>query len=170
MELLNYWPGYLQEITELQELAAAEQPEFTSAAQQIRTAPDDFFLFTLSKAGVERWESIMQITPEQGASIDSRRDAILMKYLNQLPFTLRWLQQKLALVFGSDDFRVSVDYPDYTLLVEADSIYENAILGIYHDIRATIPSNMILMVSVSEAQDMAQYCGFVLHTCDEIYL
>ena len=93
-----------------------------------------------------------------------------MKYLNQLPFTLRWLQQKLALVFGSDDFRVSVDYPDYTLLVEADSIYEDAILGIYHDIRATIPANMILMVSVSEAQDMAQYCGFVLHTCDEIYL
>ena len=46
MELKEYWPRYLQDLIEFDQIAGAEQPEFTQAVQDVQGAPDDFFLST----------------------------------------------------------------------------------------------------------------------------
>ena len=42
MELKAYWPPFLQDLIEFDQIAGAEQPEFTKAVQDVRSAPDDF--------------------------------------------------------------------------------------------------------------------------------
>lgn len=49
MKLKDYWPRYLQDLVEFQQIANAEQPEFETALDDVRTAADDFFLATLSE-------------------------------------------------------------------------------------------------------------------------
>ena len=49
MELKEYWPRYLQDLIEFDQIAGAEQPEFTKAVQDVQGAPDDFFLVSLSE-------------------------------------------------------------------------------------------------------------------------
>ena len=47
MKLKDYWPRCLQDLVEFQQIANAEQPEFETALDDVRTAADDFFLATL---------------------------------------------------------------------------------------------------------------------------
>ena len=49
MKLKDYWPRCLQDLVEFQQIANAEQPEFETALDDVRTAADDFFLATLSE-------------------------------------------------------------------------------------------------------------------------
>ena len=56
MKLKDYWPRCLQDLVEFQQIANAEQPEFETALDDVRTAADDFFLATLSEyAGKPSW-------------------------------------------------------------------------------------------------------------------
>lgn len=55
MVLKEYWPRYLQELIEFQQIANAEQPEFEKAVSDVKSAADDFFLVSLSEYGCERW-------------------------------------------------------------------------------------------------------------------
>ena len=43
MKLKDYWPRCLQDLVEFQQIANAEQPEFETALDDVRTAADDFF-------------------------------------------------------------------------------------------------------------------------------
>lgn len=47
MELKAYWPLFLQDVVEFDQIAGAEQPEFQKAVQDVRNAADDFFLVSL---------------------------------------------------------------------------------------------------------------------------
>lgn len=51
MKLKDYWPRCLQDLVEFQQIANAEQPEFETALDDVRTAADDFFLATLRRPG-----------------------------------------------------------------------------------------------------------------------
>lgn len=50
MVLKEYWPRYLQELIEFQQIANAEQPEFEKAVSDVKSAADDFFLVSLSES------------------------------------------------------------------------------------------------------------------------
>ena len=66
MKLKDYWPRCLQDLVEFQQIANAEQPEFETALDDVRTAADDFFLATLSEYGCQRWEAIMGLHAADG--------------------------------------------------------------------------------------------------------
>lgn len=51
MVLKEYWPRYLQELIEFQQIVGAEQPEFEKAVSDVKSAADDFFLVSLSEYG-----------------------------------------------------------------------------------------------------------------------
>ena len=91
MELKEYWPRYLQDLIEFDQIANAEQPEFTQVAQDVRGASDDFFLVSLSEYGCQRWEAILGLVAAPGDTLDARRERILIAYLDQLPYTYRAL-------------------------------------------------------------------------------
>ena len=87
MELKEYWPRYLQDLIEFDQIAGAEQPEFTKAIQDVQGAPDDFFLVSLSEYGCGRWEAILGLVAAPGDTLEARRERILIAYLDQLPYT-----------------------------------------------------------------------------------
>ena len=115
MVLKEYWPRYLQELIEFQQIANAEQPEFEKAVSDVKSAADDFFLVSLSEYGCGRWEKILGLSVEPGDTLQDRRDRILIKYLDQLPYTYRTLLKYLATV--SEDFTVTLNENAYDLYI-----------------------------------------------------
>ena len=115
MEIKEYWPRHLQELVEFGQIATAEQPEFTKAVQDVQGAPDDFFLVSLSEYGCRRWEAILGLVAAAEDTVESRRERILIAYLDQLPYTYRALLKYLSTV--SDDFKVVLDNDAYELFV-----------------------------------------------------
>ncbi len=150
MLLKDYWPRYLQEIVEFDQIAGAEQPEFAMAIKDVRTAADDFFLSTLSEYGCNRWEVILGLQVDTGDTVEQRRARILAKYLDRLPYTYRTLLEYLATV--SEDFTVTLDENAYDLYIrirlagyaERDALA--ATLG------QMIPANLVLRMATELPQ------------------
>lgn len=115
MELKEYWPRCIQELTEFQQIANAEQPEFEQVVQDTRKAADDFFLVSLSEYGCRRWEKIMGLSALPDDTLQERRDRIVIKYLDQLPYTYRTLLKYLNTV--SEDFTVDLNNNAYELFI-----------------------------------------------------
>lgn len=104
MELLDYLPDFMAGLKEMQELTKAEQPEIAAAIRAVRTAPDEFFITTLSPAGAKRWEEMLALPVQESAPIADRRFRILTKATEQRPFTLRRLKELMTTLCGEDGF------------------------------------------------------------------
>lgn len=144
MELLDYYPEFMAELKEIQELTKTEQPEIATAIQTVRDAPNDFFITELSPAGAKRWEEMLSLPVQEDAPIADRRFRILTKVTEQLPFTMRRLKELLTSLCGADGFTVALFNNTFTLTVRiALEVKQN-----YDDVDAMlariVPSNLIL--------------------------
>lgn len=150
MKIKDYWPRYLQDLVEFDQIAGAEQPEFEKAVQDVQNAPDDFFMVSLSDYGCRRWEAILGLPVTPGASLEERREKILINYLEKLPYTYRALLKYLSTV--SEDFTVRLDNDAYELFIritlngysQRDALI--AVLG------QMIPANLVLLTQTAVPQ------------------
>ena len=154
MKLFEMWPNFLQEITEFQAIAEAQQPEFDEAGQAVRSMNQEFHLFTMTEYGCGRWEAILGITPGTGESVESRRQKILTRYLSQLPYTYRRLLQHLAQT--TQGYMVDLDAANYRLFVQvklAGYSQRTALLAV---ITEMIPANLVLRLQALIPQQVEQ--------------
>lgn len=150
MKLKEYWPRCLQELVEFQQIANAEQPEFENALDDVRTAADDFFLSTLSEYGCQRWEAIMGLSAAAGDTLEARRERILIKYLDQLPYTYRSLLKYLKTV--SDDFTVTLNNQAYDLFIRIRLEGYSQRDALAATLGQMIPANLVLRMKTDIPQ------------------
>ena len=154
MELLNYWPQYIRDLVEFKWIAKAEQPEFDRAAQDVRNAPQDFFLVSLSEYGCQRWEKILGISPAPGDTLETRRHRILLKYLDQLPYTYKRLLQYLSSV--SSNYNVTLNNDIYELFIKivlAGYSQRDALAAV---LGRMIPANLVLKMQTQIPQTVSR--------------
>ncbi|WP_418927006.1 putative phage tail protein [Dysosmobacter sp.] len=148
MELLDYLPDFMAGLKEMQELTKAEQPEIAAAIRAVRTAPDEFFITTLSPAGAKRWEEMLALPVQESAPIADRRFRILTKATEQRPFTLRRLKELMTTLCGEDGFTVAMVGSTFTLTVRVMlKVRQN-----YDDVETLlnriVPENLVLDLSL----------------------
>ena len=168
MLLRDYWPRFLSELFEFQEIAGAEQPEFSIVVHDIEEAADDFFLVSLSDYGCSRWEKIMELVPAEGTTIADRRRQILLKYLSRLPYTETMLRNYLERILGEGEVVVEIDYDEYALSIEYGGGNDALLASLYTELRQMIPANMGFTLSAMEELAMALYAGTVLQVTDSL--
>lgn len=142
MDLLNYWPGYLREIVEFQQIANGEQPEITAAIEAVRNAPKEFYLSTLTEYGVTRWEGILKIIPGENDTIDTRRERVAAALMYRLPFTWTSLLNYLSTVSGNFDAKLDGDAYILALTIELSGYDERDALTAI--LRQMIPANLAI--------------------------
>lgn len=104
MELREYLPGAVEEIAEFCALMTAQQPEVNGLWERIYTALENQFVMTADEQTVARLEGILQIQPPATATLEERRFAILVRFAQLLPFTLRTLTATLTDLLGPGNF------------------------------------------------------------------
>ncbi len=150
MRLKEYWPRCLQELVEFDQIANAEQPEFEQAVSDVKSAADDFFLVSLTEYGCKRWEAILGLSVAPGATLEERRENILIRYLDQLPYTYRTLLKYLATV--SEDFSVTLDENAYDLLVRIRLEGYSQRDALVATLGQMIPANLVLRMKTEIPQ------------------
>ena len=81
----------------------------------------NLFVQTMDEQTTADWEKIFRIVPNPlTETLQFRRDRILNRLSMHPPFTLTFLYQRLDALFGPGNWEVEVDYPNYTLYIEAD--------------------------------------------------
>lgn len=142
MNLIEYWPSYLQEIVDFKQIANSEQPEVTAAVEAIRSAPKEFYLSTLTEYGVGRWEKILKIIPDEGDSLDTRRERIAAALMYRLPYTWKTLLTYLSTV--SDDNTATLNADAYTLAVTIELSGYDERDALSTVLRQMVPANLVI--------------------------
>lgn len=140
VDLWQYLPPFLKDFKEMDELLKAEEPEFQQMAERLVELLDDMFISTAHDRGLKRYEALLGIKPSSSATIEERRTNILARWYDSMPFTIRALKERLAILQGNDN--VDAWTEGYTLHVLTDLSTAEEIHAAAAIIDTMIPANL----------------------------
>lgn len=139
--ILNHYPPVIRQIKEIQQIAKAEDIEFSKLYVSINEVINNQFLFTANEIGIQHFEKILGIKPKAKQSLEDRKIYILSK-LNQHKMSLSEL---VAILQGYADISIKTNYDEGTLMLETTSNTLNAAI-VYNMIDEIIPLNVHIKV------------------------
>lgn len=107
VDLWYYLPEFLKNFLELNEILEAEEPEFQMLVKQCDDVMNDMFITTATTRGISRYEEIMGIRPDAGTTLESRRSAVMTRWWDATPYTIRALKNRIAIIQGNADIQIS---------------------------------------------------------------
>ena len=130
----------------------------------------DQFILTADELGISQLEKQFDIIPELSLEdLEFRRQRLLNRNTTKPPFTLEYLEDKLAELITDGSHKVVMDYPQYALDVEIG--LDNAQL--YNEIALTIdtikPANIAEHLTwIRQLEKAKLYLGAALQTGTEM--
>lgn len=171
IDILDYLPDIIKDVTEYQEIANAENPSINSLWENHRKTFNNQFINTLDEQGCARWEKMLDITPKGTATVEDRRLAILARINASLPYTYRQLENFLRNICA-DDYTMTLDNENYTLTVLLSLSRQNQFDEVSNLLAKVIPANLICNVGLKYNQYKIikpyRYRLLVNYTCHEI--
>ena len=147
-KLNEYLPSILLKTYESPLLCDTEQREF----DRLNTAVDEVlnaqFVSTAGERGIERYEQIFSIVPQDTDTLDERRFRVLAKINAQLPFSIRRLRQQLATLCGEDGYKLELDGGRYTLTVKVALTAKRNQQAVEELLANIVPANMVCTTSL----------------------
>jgi len=146
--IIDYLPPVLRDVPEFKILMVAEQPELDALWLAQDNALDDQFVTSATENGVQRWESILNITPKATITLDERKFTILTRLAEQLPYTITMLKSMLSTMCGPDGYKLTLDAEAYTLTVLIALTAVNNFNDVCLMLRRVCPANLVIALSV----------------------
>ena len=115
-----------------------------SGIEQIERTLNNMFIEIADEYGIKRFEDMMGIYPEAGASLETRRFNVLVKWNDKVPYTEKELYNRLISICGDDNFSVNPDYKNYFLEIITHLGIEGAFDTISSILQDMIPCNLVL--------------------------
>lgn len=145
VNLIQYLPGFLQEIREFRELSKAENPEFGLLYKDIDALLNNGFIHTADLQGVKRWEKLLRITTPT-SSMEGRKAALLGKWNRTIPYTMTRLYEYLDALTARKNYHIS--FPEeYRMELVAEDLSWDILRTMRELIRAMLPANMIFLMA-----------------------
>ena len=124
--LLSLLPPWYREVLDYQQICLTEQQQFEALAEEIVGVADNFFFPDDGQEG--GWHvgaGIPNCTKPTGGKPGIPKDRVLNRISTRPPYTLGFLYQKLDELIGPGEWKVTVDYPNYTLYIESAAQNQN---------------------------------------------
>lgn len=118
-QICKYYPPWFRRILDFQALCQTEKAELDAMAEAMDQIHKNLFVQTMDEGTAAQWEAILHILPTSEETLEFRRLRVQNRLSLRPPFTLIFLREKLDLLFGPGNYEVEVDYPNYTLYIEA---------------------------------------------------
>lgn len=139
--IARYFPSVFKQAAEFQALACAEEIEINrlwTASEKLLNAQ---FVLDADETGLRRWEKLLKLKGK--GSLETRRAAILLKLNDKLPYTMRWLKNKLDVALEGKEHGTQID--GYFLTIYSDETGIEILKAMREDIRLNVPANLALI-------------------------
>ena len=146
--LIDYLPSFMQEYRELAVVMETEQSEIDRLWTMAENALADQFILDATETGVRRWESMLGVSPKDTDTLDERKFRILTLLNQELPYTLRKLEQALINLCGEGEFSIDLKPAEYHVEVRLALSNENNYLEVVNLLKKMIPANMTQWVQI----------------------
>lgn len=150
MLLVDYLPLIVKKIKEMRAVCEAEQPFFSDAETEIENILCRSFVSKADLKGIERFEKVYGITPEEKSTLEERRVNILIRNIRKnigLSEVLSILQNynvdvKLQCDYDNDTIKIVLNDGEMDIAVIYKALDEIAPLNVYITEKATASSYM----------------------------
>ena len=147
----EYLPKVLQPIEEYKTTNEDLDVELNLLDSQINSILKEVIANTASEYGIQRWENSLGLTHSETDSLELRRFRITNILTNKLPYTYRWLRNKLIEITGdSSGWALNIDNDNYTIVVTLTHMDLDMMAEVQKNLRYAIPANMILEMGSDE--------------------
>ena len=116
--ILNHYPPVIKQIKEMQQIAKAEDIEFSKLNVSINKVIRNMFVFTADETGVIRFEKLLGIKPKAAQSLDDRKIYIL-SMMNRRKMSLSELMAMLSNY--SEGITILNDIANMEMIVEINT-------------------------------------------------
>lgn len=161
----KYLPKVLQPILEFQVLNASIDDELETIDRFIEDITKETIVNTATEYGVKRWENTLNIVAKDSDSLTTRKFRIRNILNNKLPYTIRWLQNKLTEITGSSTaWTISIDYNTYIVTVILAGLNTDWMADVQKQLRIALPANMVLEIGGEPISGSEILVGIATHT------
>lgn len=155
----DYWIEEIKKIKDFQALSDSIDPELLDLNTEISNLIDDQFIQTATETGIARREKILNIQPFADDTLETRRFRINVKWNNQLPYTYRQLEKKLADLVGLNGYAVVLNNAAYTLTVRISLGVKRMLDDAEKMVNNMAPCNLVITVGLlyNKHSDLATF-------------
>lgn len=147
----EYLPKVLQPIEEYKTTNEDLDIELDLLDSQIDSILKEVIANTATEYGISRWENTLGLTHSESDSLELRRFRITNILTNKLPYTYRWLRNKLIEITGdSSGWALNIDNDNYTIVVTLTHMDLDMMAEVQKNLRYAIPANMVLEMGSDE--------------------
>jgi hypothetical protein len=147
-KLIDYLPHFMQTYREMATIMETEQTEIDRLWLEAENALVDQFILEATENGVKRWESMLGISSKDTDSLDERKFRILTKLNQELPYTLRKLEQALSNLCGKGNYSVEIKAAEYHVEVKLALANENNYQEVEKLLTKMVPANMTQYIQI----------------------
>lgn len=147
-KLINYLPPFMQEYKELAVIMGTEQTEIDDLWTAAEDALADQFILDATESGVSRWEVMLGISPKGTDTLNERKFRILTKLNQELPYTMRKLEQALTNLCGTDGFSIDLQAANYHVEVKLGLANQNDYQEVVNLLTKMLPANLTQGVQI----------------------
>lgn len=169
INLINYLPLFLQDVEEFKEIFKAENTELEKLKDMLFEILEEIDVETAKSYGLDRYEEIYKINKTSN-DVSERRNKILYKINSKLPYTYRWLEEKLRTLVGDENYFITLDNENYSLNIEISGIYKDAAEILKKDLRLQVPANMAMDIKLFQIEQAETCFGAFLKIGDFIMI
>lgn len=145
VDLVSYLPEFMQGYKEPVAALKAEDPEFTIVWKGTDKILYNHFISTADEYGIQRFEKLLNISPSDEDTLESRRSRCQSKWFNRVPYSMRVFLQKLMVLCDNTDFTVTNNFTEgYTLTVGTNLELYGQVEELEHIINTMLPENIVM--------------------------
>lgn len=154
VDIIQYLPEFIREYNEIKRLTNAENPEFQFAVNTAENIKNNMFIEDCDEKGIERFEKLTGIIPDPLDSLDVRKKRVMTHWNDITPYTLKVLINRLNALYGTGNFKLSLDADKYflSLVVCLDLLEQTKVLEDMLD--NMLPANIALSLKTFIQRDV----------------
>lgn len=145
-------PNYYDGVYEMEELLKAQSKGLYQFDGEINRTLLNEFIIQADEKGISVFEDQAGIKSDFGASLETRRNNVLLRLLPPKPLTTRYLNHLLEIMNLKS--KVRVDHAKHLAIVEAQStdITPDKVNSMKYMLNITLPATMIYDIKINLAQ------------------
>ncbi len=168
-KLINFLPPCISEIEEFNEIMNAEDLLLQNIEEKQKDILHENFLETATAYGIKKYEAMFKINPDLlNEDLEFRRLRLKNKRLDRIPFTYRFLCNKLDNLFGEESYKLKLINDIYTLNIEINTFDWSIFNEIADNFRYIIPCNMVLHSVLVNKLNFKIYFGLTTTSGEEV--
>lgn len=167
--LINFLPFCMSEIEEFNQIMNAEDLLLQNIEEKQKDILHENFLETATAYGIKKYEAMFKINTDLlNEDLEFRRLRLKNKRLDRIPFTYRFLCNKLDSLFEKENYELKLVNDIYTLNMEINTFDWSIFNEIVENFRYIIPCNMILHSVLVNKLNFKIHFGSVTTSGEEV--